>query len=107
MGESATSSDLQKAYIQVLDAQGKVKEDGEIPVLFNPGEYSMDKSNEFANINIPGLENGLKTAERGPTTILAIPSLMRFHSRNFLLWSIFEWKTATSSPNLETNLSTV
>ena len=65
MGESATSSDLQKAYIQVLDAQGKVKEDGEIPVLFNPGEYSMDKSNEFANINIPGLESPLLQFVRG------------------------------------------
>lgn len=65
MGESATSSDLQKAYIQVLDAQGKVKEDGEIPVCFNPGEYSMDKSNEFANINIPGLESPLLQFVRG------------------------------------------
>ena len=65
MGESATSSDLQKAYIQVLDAQGKVKEDGEIPVLFNPDEYSMDKSNEFANINIPGLESPLLQFVRG------------------------------------------
>jgi hypothetical protein len=63
MVELATSSGLKKAYIQVLDAQGKAKD--EIPVLFNPGEYSMDKSNEFANINIPGLESPLLQFVRG------------------------------------------
>ena len=63
MAELATSSGLKKAYIQVLDAQGKTKD--EIPVLFNPGEYSMDKSNEFANINIPGLESPLLQFVRG------------------------------------------
>jgi len=72
MGESATGSDLQKAYIQVLDAQGKVKENGEIPVLFNPGEYSMDKSNEFANINIPGLESPLLQFVRGGLETLTL-----------------------------------
>lgn len=63
MAELATSSGLKKAYIQVLDAQGKAKD--EIPVLFNPSEYSMDKSNEFANINIPGLESPLLQFVRG------------------------------------------
>ncbi len=63
MAELATSSGLKKAYIQVLDAQGKTKD--EIPVLFNPGEYSMDKSNEFANINIPGLDSPLLQFVRG------------------------------------------
>lgn len=63
MAELATSSGLKKAYIQVLDAQGKTKD--EIPVLFNPGEYSMEKSNEFANINIPGLESPLLQFVRG------------------------------------------
>ena len=72
MGESATGSNLQKAYIQVLDARGKVKENGEIPVLFNPGEYSMDKSNEFANINIPGLESPLLQFVRGGLETLTL-----------------------------------
>ena len=63
MAELATSSGLKKAYIQVLDAQGKTKD--KIPVLFNPSEYSMEKSNEFANINIPGLESPLLQFVRG------------------------------------------
>jgi LysM repeat protein len=63
MAELATSSGLTKAYIQVLDAQGKTKD--KIPVLFNPDNYSMEKSNEFANINIPGLESPLLQFVRG------------------------------------------
>lgn len=63
MANLGTSSNLKKAFIQVLDAQGKVKEI--VPVLFNPTEYSMEKSNEFANINIPGLESPLLQFSRG------------------------------------------
>jgi hypothetical protein len=54
---------LSKAVIQVLDGQGQVKDT--IPVLFNPAEYSLEKSNEFANINIPGLESPLLQFVRG------------------------------------------
>lgn len=63
MAELATSSELKKAFIQVLDAQGKVKD--EVPVIFNPTEYTMEKSNEFANINIPGLESPMLQFSRG------------------------------------------
>ena len=63
MADLATSSKLKKAFIQVLDAQGKVKE--EVSVTFNPTEYTMEKSNEFANINIPGLESPMLQFSRG------------------------------------------
>lgn len=70
MAKLATDSKLKKAFIQVLDAQGTVKE--EIPVLFNPGDYSMEKSNEFANINIPGLESPLLQFVRGGLETLSM-----------------------------------
>ena len=63
MAESATSSELKKAIIHILDAQGERKE--EVPVLFYPSEYSMEKSNEFASINIPGLESPMLQFSRG------------------------------------------
>ncbi len=63
MADLATSSKLKKAFIQVLDARGKVKE--EVSVTFNPTEYTMEKSNEFANINIPGLESPMLQFSRG------------------------------------------
>lgn len=63
MAESATSSELKKAIIHILDAQGEKKE--EVPVLFYPSEYSMEKSNEFASINIPGLESPMLQFSRG------------------------------------------
>lgn len=59
----ATASTLKKAFIQVLNSKGRTKDT--IPVLFNPGDYSIDKSNEFANINIPGLESPLLQFSRG------------------------------------------
>lgn len=57
MVDLATSSKLKKAHIAVLDGQGKIKE--EIPVLFNPMEYSLDKSNQFKETTIPGLSSPL------------------------------------------------
>lgn len=55
MAERATSSNLQKAYIAVLDNRGNIKD--EIPVLFNPTEYSLDKSNQFQETKIEGLSS--------------------------------------------------
>ena len=46
---------LKKAIIHVLDASGGIKD--EVPVKFYPSEYTLEKSNEFASINIPGLES--------------------------------------------------
>jgi hypothetical protein len=63
MAPLATDSYLKKAFIYVYNVEGKVGDT--IPVLFNPTEYSLEKSNEFANINIPGLESPLIQFVRG------------------------------------------
>ncbi len=53
---------MEKAKIIVLKGKNKGTK---IEVLFNPKEYTLDKSNEFANINIPGLESPLLQFTRG------------------------------------------
>ena len=45
---------LEKAFIQPLDEKG-VPMGEQINVLFNPNEYSIEKSNQFQNSAIPGL----------------------------------------------------
>lgn len=65
MASLATRSEYVKAAIQVLKANGEVDKDKTITVMFNPKEYSLDKSNEFSNINIPGLESPLLQFVRG------------------------------------------
>ncbi len=55
--------DLKKAIIHVLDARGNKKY--EVPVKFYPSEYTLEKSNEFASINIPGLESPVLQFTRG------------------------------------------
>lgn len=46
-------SDLKKAYIQVLSGKQK---NTKIEVLYNPAEYTIEKSNTFQSVAIPGLE---------------------------------------------------
>jgi nucleoid-associated protein YgaU len=80
MAKLATGSNLRKAHIQVLDANGAAKE--EIPVLFNPSEYSLEKSNEFANINIPGLESPLLQFVRGGLETLSMDLFFDSYEEN-------------------------
>lgn len=60
---------MEKAKILVL--KGK-KKGAEIKVRFNPPEYTLSKSNEFANINIPGLESPLLQFTRGGLQTLSL-----------------------------------
>jgi len=48
LSDSDTFLNSNKAYIQVLNSDGKPKSGEEIPVFFNPSEYSIDKANEFS-----------------------------------------------------------
>ena len=80
MAELATSSKLKKAFIQILDAQGMIKE--EVPVLFNPTEYSMEKSNEFASVNIPGLESPMLQFSRGNLETLTMDLFFDSYEEN-------------------------
>ena len=50
---------LEKAVIKNL------KTGDEIPVLFNPEKYTMERSNQFAEIGIPGLSSPLLQFIRG------------------------------------------
>lgn len=52
MSDRATDANLKKARIQVLNDQGKTDE--EIKVLFNPTEYSLDKSVTYGEQALPG-----------------------------------------------------
>jgi len=52
---SSTSSKEKKAHIIVLNLQGKKKD--VIPVCFNPADYSLDKSNQYQDTSIPGLQS--------------------------------------------------
>lgn len=55
MAGSGTSSKEKKAHIIVLNLQGKKKD--VIPVCFNPADYSLDKSNQYQDTSIPGLQS--------------------------------------------------
>ena len=70
MVELATSSKLKKAHIAVMDAQGKTKD--EIPVLFNPKEYSLNKSNKFQDTTIPGLSSPITQFISGSSETLTM-----------------------------------
>ena len=55
---------VEKAEIQVLNIDGRsIKE--RVQVLFNPSEYTLSKSNEFANINAAGQSSPLLQFTRG------------------------------------------
>lgn len=56
---------LEKAYIT---PKGKPK----IPVLFNPTQYSVEKSNQIAEIGIPGLSAPILQYVRGNTRTLSM-----------------------------------
>ena len=76
MVDLATSSKLKKAFI----TNGVTNED--IPVLFNPSEYSMEKSNEFATINIPGLESPMLQFSRGNLETLTMDLFFDSYEEN-------------------------
>lgn len=45
---------LAKAYLQALDINGK-ETGSRIPVMFNPAEYALSRSNNYQKTRIPGL----------------------------------------------------
>lgn len=70
MAARATASELKDAVIQVLDAGGGVQD--EIPVLFNPTEYSVDKSVSYDDQNLPGLTSPLTQFGSGDAETLSM-----------------------------------
>ncbi len=51
---NASGQDLRQAYLEILEPE---VDDPIIPFRFNPTEYQLQKSNNFAEIAIPGLES--------------------------------------------------
>lgn len=62
---------LAKAQIQRLGADGS-SQGAAIDVLFNPTEYTLAKSNQFAEIPVPGLDSPLLQFVRGQTETLTL-----------------------------------
>lgn len=55
MADGATSSTLEKALVEVLDQEGNRKDPPvEIPVMFNPTEYRLDKRLNYGEETPPG-----------------------------------------------------
>jgi len=55
MADGATSSTFERALIEVLDPRGNRKDPPvEIPVMFNPTEYSLDKRLNYGEVTRPG-----------------------------------------------------
>jgi hypothetical protein len=67
-----TSQDkLKKAYILPHDQNGKEINDP-VQVLFNPEQYSVDKSNQFANMAVPGRDSPVIQFVRGESETLTV-----------------------------------
>jgi nucleoid-associated protein YgaU len=64
-----SKSQLQKATITVLAGSDK---DKKIPVLFNPTEYSFEKSNSYKATTIPGISSPLLQFVNGENSTLSM-----------------------------------
>lgn len=62
---------LEKAYIQPLNVDGSPKGD-RIVVLFNPAEYSIQKSNQFAETPLLGLPTPIRQFTSGGAETLTL-----------------------------------
>lgn len=70
MSGRATESNLKKAIVQVLDARGSPTD--EIPVLFNPNEYTLDKQVNYSDEELPGRETPVTQFVRGEAETLSM-----------------------------------
>lgn len=70
MPDRPTESNLKKAVIEVLDGEGTPTE--EIPVLFNPTEYSVDKSVTYGEQALPGLSTPVTQFVSGEAETLSM-----------------------------------
>ncbi len=59
--------ELQKAYIRLVNSGSTL-----LSVMFNPMEYTLDKSNQFQNTPIIGLSTPLTQFINGNTTVLTM-----------------------------------
>jgi len=68
----SSSGQLEPLEIFVHDQNGEIQFKNSIKVLFNPQQYSIDKTNQFANIPIPGRESPIIQFVRGESETLSM-----------------------------------
>lgn len=69
---SAAVDKFQKAHILIHDVNGDIQYNDPVEVLFNPQQYSIDKTNQFANMPIPGRQSPIIQFVRGESETLSI-----------------------------------
>jgi nucleoid-associated protein YgaU len=68
---SKSSNGLVKAQLIVHDENGNKNDKNSIPVLFNPQQYSINKSNQFASLSIPGRSSSIIQFVKGESETLS------------------------------------
>lgn len=68
----SSDNQLKKAFILARDQTGKEITDSRIDFLFNPATYSIDKSNQFASMAIPGRDSPIIQFVRGEAETLSM-----------------------------------
>jgi len=61
-----------KATIYIHDQQGNFNKNNKIEVLFNPQNYTIDRSNQFASMAIPGRQSPIIQFVRGESETLTV-----------------------------------
>lgn len=72
MSSSPTESQLEKAVIEVIKGAPKELEGRPITVEFNPTEYSLDKSIDYGNQQIPGFSSPVTQFVSGDAETLSM-----------------------------------
>lgn len=68
---SKSSNGLAKAHLLIHDENGNKNDKNIIPVLFNPQQYSINKTNQFASISIPGRSSSIIQFVKGDSETLS------------------------------------
>jgi nucleoid-associated protein YgaU len=63
---------LQKAHILIHDKNGEIQYKDPIEVLFNPQQYTIDKTNKFASAPVPGRQSPVIQSIRGDSDTLSL-----------------------------------
>jgi Contractile injection system tube protein/LysM domain len=70
--ESNTPNSYEKAHIFIHDKNGINNYDKFVRVMFNPQQYTIDKSNQFANMAIPGRQSPIMQFIKGESETLTV-----------------------------------
>lgn len=71
----ATEDELANAHIEVLEGELKDKDEGKIPVKFNPSEYTVEKSVTYSDQSVPGRGSPITQFVSGGASTLSMKLL--------------------------------